>query len=182
MAHSSPRRTLGHAAFGLAVVIACALPGPASAQGLRDVRQPDGRMGPAAKPAEITIQIRRNPEVGLHVSPRGVGACASANADCGDEVTWKVHRGRGLEPGEYLVIKYKSTGQVASRCFTELSFELDENRLEASSGPVQPECQTPTVWFYTVELRKRNETPTPSDDPLVCPPLDPGVLIDRGGG
>lgn len=169
-------------AAGLAIVATAWLPGAASAQGRGDVRQPDGSLGPSAGPAEVTIKIRRKPDVAIHVTPRGVGVCQSPNADCGGEVVWRVHRGQGLEPDEYLVIRYKSTGPGASRCFTDLQYELDATRLEVTSGPVQAQCAPPTVWFYTVELRRRNETSTTEDDPLVCPILDPGVLIDRGGG
>lgn len=174
-------RSATRLAIGLAVVATLALPAAVPAQVRPEVRQPDGSMGPPAKASEVTISIRRKPEVAIHATPRGVGVCMSPNADCGGEVIWRVHRGLGLEPDEYLVIRYESKGPGASRCFQELEFELTADLREQSSGPVSQECVTPTVWFYTVELRRRNQTPTTADDPLVCPILDPGVLIDRGG-
>ncbi len=135
----------------------------------------------AAPDATVTIRIKRQPRISLQVTPRGVGVCKVPGADCGNQVTWQAGPGAGGPArGEYLVIRYKSTGGGgSSACFGATTFSLGAGEAAVSSGPVAADCPTPTVWFYSVELWSDSGTPDDtSDDAELCDPLDPGVIID----
>lgn len=131
--------------------------------------------------ATVTVRIKRQPRMSLQVTPRGVGVCKVPGVDCGNEVRWKAGPGASAPAaGEYVVVRYKSTGSNGSAaCFGATSFSFAAGDEGVSSGPVQSDCPTPTVWFYTVELWSDAGTPgDTTDDVELCDPLDPGVIID----
>jgi hypothetical protein len=137
-----------------------------------------------APSATVTVKIKHNPSASLSVAPRGVGICKKAGDDCLNEVTWQTGSGSSApQGGEYIVIRHKSSNADAAPCFTATTFRLDAATSQVMSGAAQEACPAPTAWFYSVELWSDNGTPKDSsDDHMLCSALDPGIIIDVGGG
>lgn len=141
----------------LCLAAALALPAAAAAQ---------------SKDAKVTIKIKRNP-YRLQVVPRGVGVCKQGTDDCDVSVLWQTGNGsNGPRANEYLLITHKPGPCGAASCFGGTEFRLDQTYSQVGSGPVTAACQTPTAWFYQVDLYV---------DGKVEATLDPGVIIDAGG-
>ena len=144
------------------------------------------------KDSKVEIKIKRHSDPTkdrIWVGPRGVGACKKADDDCEPFVEWKIKNGSdGPNQGEYVLIEMlgsfekSGTAFASDKCFGTASFALFPGHL-SDSKTITADCPAPAIQLYQVTLCAAKDQSAGKDRANckeIMPPVDPGVIIDRG--